>query len=57
LVDVFPILKHVPEWVPGAGFQVQAKKWREMIVRTSEESYAAMIKAIVEFQGFNPAIC
>ncbi|KAF8509857.1 cytochrome P450 [Hysterangium stoloniferum] len=28
LVDFFPILRHVPEWVPGAGFQKQAKEWR-----------------------------
>ena len=25
LVDIFPILLHVPSWFPGAGFQKQAK--------------------------------
>lgn len=30
LVDTFPILKYVPEWVPGAGFQKIAKKWRKL---------------------------
>ncbi|KAJ7584750.1 cytochrome P450 [Mycena floridula] len=29
LVDAFPILKHVPEWLPGAGFKRKAKEWRE----------------------------
>jgi len=27
-VDVMPILKYVPEWVPGAGFQKQARIWK-----------------------------
>ncbi|TFK41265.1 cytochrome P450 [Crucibulum laeve] len=26
-VDFLPILRHVPAWVPGAGFQLQAKIW------------------------------
>jgi hypothetical protein len=26
-VDVMPFLKHVPTWVPGAGFQRTAKEW------------------------------
>jgi hypothetical protein len=29
-VDFFPILKYVPSWVPGAGFQKQATHWREL---------------------------
>jgi len=27
LVDAFPLLKHVPEWIPGAQFQKNAKAW------------------------------
>ncbi|KAF8999431.1 cytochrome P450 [Cyathus striatus] len=27
LVDIVPLLKHVPEWMPGAGFKRQAKIW------------------------------
>ena len=27
LVDSFPILKYVPEWFPGAGFQTKAGEW------------------------------
>ncbi|KAG5651515.1 hypothetical protein H0H81_008380, partial [Sphagnurus paluster] len=27
LVDIFPILKHVPEWMPFAGFKRKAKEW------------------------------
>ncbi|KAI0273310.1 cytochrome P450 [Gloeopeniophorella convolvens] len=29
LVDVFPIFKHLPEWLPGANFKKQARLWRE----------------------------
>ncbi|KAF8493347.1 cytochrome P450 [Gautieria morchelliformis] len=29
LVDVLPILKHVPEWFPGAGFKRKARIWRK----------------------------
>ncbi|KAG6328751.1 hypothetical protein ID866_10338 [Astraeus odoratus] len=31
LVDAVPILKYVPEWFPGAGFKVQARKWNVLI--------------------------
>ncbi|KAJ3555210.1 hypothetical protein NP233_g12259 [Leucocoprinus birnbaumii] len=47
LVDVFSFLKYVPEWVPGAGFQRQAKEWKELWRRfkntmfdTAEENIA-----------------
>ncbi|KAF9257588.1 cytochrome P450 [Marasmius fiardii PR-910] len=30
LVNNLPILRHVPEWVPGAGFQKQARLWRPL---------------------------
>ena len=29
-VDFFPILKYVPSWFPGAGFQRKATHWREI---------------------------
>ncbi|KAG6828390.1 hypothetical protein H0H87_002216 [Tephrocybe sp. NHM501043] len=30
LVDSFPILKYVPEWMPFAGFKVKARLWRKL---------------------------
>ncbi|KZV77325.1 cytochrome P450 [Peniophora sp. CONT] len=27
LVDIIPALKHVPEWMPGAGFKRKAREW------------------------------
>ena len=29
LVDLFPMLKFVPSWFPGAGFQIKAAYWKE----------------------------
>ncbi|KAI5897652.1 cytochrome P450 [Schizophyllum commune H4-8] len=30
LVNIFPALKHLPEWFPGAGFKCQAHEWRNL---------------------------
>ena len=30
LVDFFPILKYVPSWFPGAGFQKKAAYWSQI---------------------------
>lgn len=30
LVDVFPLLKYIPEWFPGASFQRIAREWKEL---------------------------
>ncbi|KAJ7915722.1 hypothetical protein B0H13DRAFT_1522767, partial [Mycena leptocephala] len=39
-VDIFPILKYVPGWVPGAGFQRKAAYWKRTLRRLAEEPYA-----------------
>ncbi|KAJ7080834.1 cytochrome P450 [Mycena belliarum] len=30
LVDAFPLLKHVPDWFPGAEFKRTAREWRKL---------------------------
>jgi hypothetical protein len=30
LVDIFPIMKIIPEWFPGAGWKRKAKAWRHV---------------------------
>ncbi|KAJ7142221.1 cytochrome P450 [Mycena epipterygia] len=30
LVDSIPLLKHVPDWFPGAGFKHKAKEWKQL---------------------------
>ena len=34
LVDVIPILKYIPEFMPGAGFQKKARMWRKLPRKT-----------------------
>ncbi|KAJ6582748.1 cytochrome P450 [Mycena sp. CBHHK59/15] len=40
LVDEFPILKHVPNWFPGAGFKRQAAEWRKLARAMMETPFA-----------------
>ena len=37
LVDVIPILKYVPEWFPGAKFQIKAAKMRKHMAIRNEQ--------------------
>lgn len=47
LVEYFPFLRHVPAWVPGAGFQRKLKRWRdsshEMVDMPFAQAKAAMV--------------
>jgi len=40
LVDLFPVLKYVPEWVPGAGFRKIAREGRELAEELQEKPWA-----------------
>jgi len=53
LVDAFPVLKYIPEWMPGAGFKALAKKWRQTVIQMSDDSFAAALKSLVVF-AFSP---
>jgi hypothetical protein len=56
LVDVFPALKHVPKWFPGAGWKRKAETWKRtndiFLVRPFEEVKARVVseKVISEVQ-------
>jgi hypothetical protein len=30
LVEIFPIMKHIPSWFPGAGWKRKAHYWRDI---------------------------
>ncbi|KAF7977291.1 hypothetical protein HWV62_4257 [Athelia sp. TMB] len=47
LVNVFPILKHVPAWMPGAGFQNEAKRWKKHLDEIFEAPFAAVKASMV----------
>ena len=54
LVDIFPILRHVPSWFPGALFQKQAKACRKIQEDFRHLPYEETLKNIVRlvFQNF-----
>ena len=47
LVDVIPILKYIPEFIPGAGFQKKARIWRKQQENMREQPYLASIETMV----------
>ncbi|OCH88111.1 cytochrome P450 [Obba rivulosa] len=47
-VDFLPILKHVPAWVPGAGFQKKAAQWKLSTTAMKEMSWKNAAKSILD---------
>nr|VWO98686.1 Aspartate aminotransferase (EC [Ganoderma boninense] len=47
LVDIIPLLRHVPEWFPGAGFQKRAKEWRVVVDRLRDAPYENTMKRLL----------
>ncbi|KAG5351472.1 hypothetical protein C0989_006351 [Termitomyces sp. Mn162] len=47
LVDSIPILKHVPDWMPFAGFKRKAKHWRKQALNMINMPYEAAKRNIV----------
>ena len=47
-VDFFPILKHVPSWFPGAGFQKKAARWREATNAMAEKPFRYVQEQLVQ---------
>ncbi|KAJ7769656.1 cytochrome P450 [Mycena maculata] len=46
LVDSIPLLKYVPAWFPGAGFQRQAAEWRRLSQGMRERPFAEATQKI-----------
>ncbi|KAL1744516.1 cytochrome P450 [Schizophyllum fasciatum] len=44
LVTTFPILKHIPDWMPGAGFKRYARKWKEVTLRMINAPYEEAVR-------------
>ncbi|KAI1132575.1 cytochrome P450 [Nemania abortiva] len=40
MVDVFPLLRKLPDWVPGAGFKKLAHQWASELSDVAEKPYA-----------------
>ena len=52
LVDSFPILKYVPSWLPGAGFQKKAALVREVTNTMAEKPFRHVQEQLVQVQFF-----
>lgn len=52
MVDVFPFLRYVPAWVPGAGFQTIAKEYRQAFNDMVELPFAFARQLIVRCHRF-----
>ncbi|KAF8510633.1 cytochrome P450 [Gautieria morchelliformis] len=51
LVDTLPIyayMKYVPEWMPGAGFKIKARVWRQVATQMPVVPFNACKKALSE---------
>jgi len=56
LVDIFPLLKYLPEWIPGASFQRIAREWKELWREFADRPFQMAEESIVSlilrrFQG------
>lgn len=49
LVDMLPILKYMPSWMPGAGFKRKAKAWKKLADDVLEVPFATMKQAMARF--------
>ncbi|KAH9908656.1 cytochrome P450 [Xylariomycetidae sp. FL2044] len=53
-VDTLPILRYVPDWVPGAGFKKVARKWKKTALELSERP-AAFVKKQMAHGQYEPS--
>ena len=49
LVDAFPWLQFVPEWLPGTGWKKTAREWRQICERMPDTGYKWTLEQIVRF--------
>ena len=52
LVDLLPILKYVPSWFPGAGFQKKAAHWKELQELMREKPFHHVKDQLVHDHSF-----
>lgn len=50
LVDIFPILKYLPEWAPGAGFKAVARSMRADLERLYDVPFGFVQDQIVRLR-------
>ena len=53
-VDLFPSLKYLPSWFPGAGFQKKAAYWREVNASLTKKPFNYVEEQLVGDQLSTP---
>ncbi|KAH9942706.1 cytochrome P450 [Amylocystis lapponica] len=48
LVDLSPVLQHVPTWFPGAGFKRKAQEFRKTFERVRDEPYEHVRNQVIQ---------
>ncbi|KAF9458365.1 cytochrome P450 [Collybia nuda] len=48
LVDVLPILKYIPSWMPGAGFKRDAAEWKKLTLSMAQKPFKHVKEALRE---------
>ncbi|KIJ40114.1 hypothetical protein M422DRAFT_32381 [Sphaerobolus stellatus SS14] len=56
LVDIFPFLKHLPTWFPGAGFKRKAISWKAKMEEFTEKPFG-FVKDSMNSGMFKPSFC
>ncbi|KAI0746722.1 cytochrome P450 [Daedaleopsis nitida] len=56
MVDVFPFLKYLPAWFPGAGFKRKGKAWKAKMVELVDKPYEH-VKARMSEGTATPCFC
>ena len=51
-VDLFPILKYLPSWFPGAGFKKKAAHVREVVNTMTEKPFSHVQEQLVQVHFF-----
>ena len=51
-VDMFPLLRYVPSWVPGAGFKKKAARWKAALVGMIEKPFQYVKEQVVKDHFF-----
>ncbi|KAK7442268.1 hypothetical protein VKT23_016239 [Stygiomarasmius scandens] len=55
-VDIIPVLRYLPEWMPGAGFLKKAREWKAKMNEFVDEPYQ-WVKECMKNNTHQPSFC
>ncbi|KAL1744280.1 cytochrome P450 [Schizophyllum fasciatum] len=55
LVNIFPALKSIPEWVPGAGFKLEAREWLDKGWQMISEPFEEVKQRVADGKPVSPS--